>query len=76
MLDYGYDGVVYFINTSYERAFLGVSTDDRAIYDFDLMVESLMEEDSMIEEDAAEWIDYNCFYYFEGSQIIMHRLEE
>ena len=76
LLDYGYDGVVYFTNPSYERAFLGVSTDDRAIYDFDLMVESLMEEEGMTEEDAAEWIDYNCSYYFDGCPIIMHRLEE
>lgn len=64
LLEYGYDGVVYFTNPSYTRAFLGVSTDDRAIYDFDLMVESLMEEEGMTEEDAAEWIDYNCSYYF------------
>lgn len=75
LLEYGYDGVVYFTNHSYTRAFLGVSTDDRAIYDFDLMIESLVEEDDMTEEDAAEWIDYNCSYYFEGSPIIMHRLE-
>ena len=59
-----------------KKAFLGVSTDDRAIYDFDLMVESLMEEEGMTEEDAAEWIDYNCSYYFDGCPIIMHRLEE
>lgn len=50
LLDYGYDGVVYFTNPSYTKAFLGVSTDDRAIYDFDLMIESLVEEDGMTEE--------------------------
>ena len=42
---------------------------------FDLMVGSLMEEEGMTEEDAAEWIDYNCSYYFDGCPIIIHRLE-
>lgn len=66
---------LYILQTLHMKELFGVSTEDRAIYDFDLMVESLMEEEGMTEEDAAEWIDYNCSYYFDGCPIIMHRLE-
>ena len=59
LLDNGYEGVIYFSNYSYDTALIGVTTDNRAVYDFDLMVEWLMREEHMEEIDAIEWIEYN-----------------
>ena len=39
-------------------AFIGVSDEGRAVYDYNKMVESLM-EDGMDEEQAIDWISYN-----------------
>ncbi len=77
--DAGYDDVVIFSGDSYDTALIGVTHDDRAVYDYDLMVRWLMERDGMTELDAMEWIDYNAIRslpYYEGSPVIMYRLEE
>ena len=76
LLDAGYEGTIYFTNPSYDDAFLGVSSDDRAIYDYEKMVESLVNNEDMTEDDAREFIDYNCSFYIEGGPIILYRLEE
>lgn len=44
---------------SYDGAIIGVTTDGRAVYDFDKMVEELMQDEEWSYEDAVEWIDYN-----------------
>lgn len=55
----GYKDVLIFDNPDYANAFVGVSTSNRAIYDYDLMVSGLIEEEDMTEEDARDFIDYN-----------------
>lgn len=75
----GYEDVLIFSNPSYASAFLGISEDNRAIYDFDLMVEFLMEEEGWSNVEAIEFIEYNCIRtlpYYEKSPIIMYRLVE
>lgn len=62
LLDLGYDDVIIFDNPSYEGALIGVTWDNRAVYDYDLMVKSLMKEDNMTEEEAADFINYNASY--------------
>lgn len=42
LLDEGYEGVVVFSDFSYDDALIGVSEDNRAIYDFNKMVKWLM----------------------------------
>lgn len=42
LLEYGYENVKYFVNYSYDDALIGVSEDNKAIYDFDKMVEWLI----------------------------------
>lgn len=44
----------YLAGFSYDTALIGVAHDDRAIYDYDLMVEWLVEHDSFSEEEAVE----------------------
>ena len=80
LLENGYEGVKYLTDFSYDTALIGVSHDDRAIYDYDLMVEWLMEEEDFTEEEAVEWIDYNTIralsYVGEDGPIVLHRFWE
>lgn len=50
---------IIFSNPDYKNALIGVSHDNRAVYDYDKMVACLMTEDGMTEEEAEEFIDYN-----------------
>lgn len=43
----GYEDVLIFDNPSYDEAFIGVSEDNRAVYDYDKMVESLVINEQM-----------------------------
>lgn len=76
--DNGYgeeESILIFNNPSYDTAFLGISSDNRAIYDFDKMVEYLVTTDGMSEEEAIEFIEYNSMYStFTSTPIIMFRL--
>ena len=76
LLEAGYEGTIFFTNPSYEDAFLGISSDDRAIYDYEKMIESLVTHEDMTEDEAREFIDYNATFYIEGGPIILYRLEE
>ena len=48
-----------FSNPSFNNSIIGISYDGRVIYDFDLMIEDLMEEENIDFEDALEFIEYN-----------------
>lgn len=78
LMDAGYEGVKYLTNYSYDDALIGVSEDGRAIYDFDKMVEWLMNEVGLSDSEAVEWIEYNTIralpYFGEGAPIIMYPL--
>lgn len=78
LIDNGYEGIKYLTDYSYDDALIGVSDDNRAIYDYDRMVTWLVEKEGFTEEDAVEWIDYNTIralpYFGEGAPIIMHPL--
>ena len=56
ILDAGYEDVIIFSGDSYDDALIGMSHDGRAIYDYDLMVEWLVNKDGMTTEEAMEWI--------------------
>lgn len=78
LLDNGYEDVVIFNDFSYDTALIGVSHDNRAIYDYEKMVEWLMENQNWSSEDAIEWIDYNTIrsipYGGVGAPIVMYPL--
>ncbi len=80
ILDAGYEDVIIFSGDSYDDALIGISEDGRAIYDFNLMVKWLMDNDDMDETDAIEWIEYNTIrslpYVGGKSPIVMYALEE
>lgn len=76
LLNNGYEGVKYLTNYSYDTALIGVSNDNRAVYDYNLMVEWLMDEEDFTEEEAIEWIDYNTIraldYMGDGAPIVVY----
>jgi len=78
LLEYGYEDTVIFENYNYDDAFVGVSDDGRAIYDYDLMIDYLMKYFDFTDTDAIEWIEYNTIralpYAGDNAPIIMHRL--
>lgn len=78
LLEYGYEDVKYLVDESYDDALIGVSEDNRAIYDFDKMVEWLMNKYGWSDAESVEWIEYNTIralpYFGEEAPIIMYRL--
>lgn len=50
---------IVFDNMSYDNSIVGVTTDGRVVYDYDKMIEELMQDEEWSYEDAVEWIEYN-----------------
>ena len=77
LLDMGYDEVIIFDNPSYEGALIGITWDNQAVYDYDLMIKSLIEKDKMTEEEAADFISYNVSYRLgDEYPIIMNSIKD
>ena len=79
LCDMGYEDAVVFENPDYDNAIIGVSSDGRVIYDYDLMIEHLMRKDGMDEMEAADFIGYNTIRaaeYYQDGPIVMYRLME
>lgn len=78
LYDMGYEDFVLFKNPDYDSAIIGISDDNRVIYDYDKMVVDLMVTDGMNMVDAAEFIDYNTLRAYsetpELDPIVMYRL--
>ena len=79
ILNAGYEDVVYLVNYSYDDALIGISEDNRAIYDYNKMVEWLIRVESFTEEEAVDWISYNTIralsYMGDKAPIIMYPIE-
>jgi hypothetical protein len=78
LLDAGYYDVVVFSNPGYDDALIGVTTDNQAVYDYDKMLEYLVNHDNMSEDEAADFISYNTLralpYAGESAPIIIYSL--
>ena len=57
--DYDYEDVIIFSNPDYASAFIGMTEDGRAAYNYELMIEYLMDEYNWTDNEAVEFIDYN-----------------
>ena len=70
--DFGYEDVILF--EGYETAFLGVSTDNRAVYSYQNMIAHLMKFDGMDYDEAIDFIDFNTIgsLGFEGCPIVFN----
>lgn len=73
------EDAIVFDNMAYDNSIIGITSDNRVVYDFDLMVAELMKDENWTEDEAIEWIDYNTIralsYAGEGAPIVMYRIE-
>lgn len=75
LCDMGHDDAIIFDYPDYDEAIIGVTDGGRVVYDYDKMVQCLMDE--MTEDEAVEFIEYNtirALHYAKNPPIIMHRL--
>ena len=66
--------ILLFSNPDFPNSIIGISSDDRVIYDYDLMVQDLMKLENLSEVDAIEFINYNTIRslpYYEKAPIIL-----
>ena len=72
------EDAIVFDNMSYDNSIVGVTTDNRVVYDYDKMILELMEDEEWSYDDAIEWIEYNTIrslpYAGEYAPIIMYSL--
>ena len=77
--DHCYEDTLVFESPDYANAFLGVTDEGRAVYDYEKMITCLVEEDNMDEEEAIEFIDYNTLraipYFGSNAPIILYSAE-
>lgn len=59
LMEYTNGDVVVFDNLDYDDALIGVTIDNRAVYDYDLMIKYLMDTQGWDETESIEWIEYN-----------------
>lgn len=68
-----------FDNPRYPNSIIGLSYDDRAIYDMEQMIVDLMKEDGINYIDALEFIEYNTLraLQYEGNDapIVLYQKE-
>lgn len=78
LLENGYEGVKFLTNYSYDDALIGITDDNRAVYDYEKMVQWLVDNEEFSYEEATEWIDYNTSraisYMGEEAPVIMYPL--
>lgn len=78
LLEAGYD--VFLVMPEFDAAIIGIDVNERVVYDFDKMVECLVDE-NCDEEMAIDWIEYNTIrslpYKGDRAPIIMRvRIED
>lgn len=49
----------YFDDLAYDEAIVGITHDNRVVYDSELMIQALIDHDGMSYEEAIEWFEYN-----------------
>lgn len=76
LCDLGMEDTIVLESPDYAPAYLGVSHDERAIYDYDYMIAALVAEGMSVDE-ATEYIDYNTVralpYMGDKAPIILYR---
>lgn len=80
LVNNGYEDVVVLSDFSYDDALIGVTEDNRAVYDFDKMVQWLIDTEGFSRDEAVEWISYNTVraldYAGPDAPIIVYMLQE
>ena len=76
LMDQGFENFIIFENPDYDSAIIGITENNQVVYDYEKMIEHLMQEDDMDYEEAVDFISYNTIrslpYAGEGAPIIMY----
>lgn len=71
----GYEDIIVFDDYDIETL-IGVDSENRAVYDYDKMVEWIMKTDKCSYDDAVDWIEYNTIrslpYVGNKAPIVVH----
>ena len=80
LMDQGFENFIIFENPDYDSAIIGITENNQVVYDYDKMIEYLIQEDDMSYEEAVDFISYNTIrslpYAGEGAPIIMYSIGE
>jgi hypothetical protein len=81
LVDLGLEDSIVYENPDFDSAIIGYDAiNHRVIYDFEKMVEHLMNKDEMDYEEAVEFIEYNTLratpYMGEKAPIVLNSIED
>lgn len=81
LVELGFEDSIVFENPDYDSAIIGYDDNERRIvYDYEKMIEHLMDKDGISYEEAMEFIDYNTCraipYAGPNAPIILHSIED
>ena len=80
LMDQGFENFLIFENPDYDSAIIGITENNQVVYDYEKMIEHLMQEDDTDYEEAVDFISYNTIrslpYAGEGAPIIMYSIGE
>ena len=80
LMDQGFENFIIFENPDYDSAIIGITENNQVVYDYEKMIEHLMQEDDMDYEEAVDFISYNTIrslpYAGEGAPIIMYGIDK
>ena len=78
LMDQGFENFLIFENPDYDSAIIGITENNQVVYDYEKMIEHLMQEDDIDYEEAVDFISYNTIrslpYAGEGAPIIMYSI--
>jgi hypothetical protein len=80
MLAENYEGTKILTERYFDTAIVGITNEDRVVYDFDKLVEALVTNEHMKLHEAQEYIEYNVIralpYIKEQAPVILYSLNE
>lgn len=80
LMDQGFENFIIFENPDYDSAIIGITEDNQVVYNYDKMIEYLVQEDDMSYEEAADFISYNTIrslsYVGKDAPVIMYSIGE
>lgn len=78
LMDQGFENFIIFENPDYDSAIIGITEDNQVVYNYDKMIEYLVQEDDMSYEEAADFISYNTIrslsYVGKDAPVIMYSI--
>lgn len=65
---------IVFENHAYDNSIIGITEDNRLVYDYELMISEYMKDEECSYDEAQEWVDYNTIRalpYIKGNSPII-----